>query len=315
MESMTLPITFVNKKDALDIKSRDMVHVPRGTVEDEDVSWRPGEMYGWWQMEGPLQWPILDLEQDYRIPWTTAGFCMGKYPVTWELWKLVFDFAEAGGYHFASLGNQGAEEGGNSTQTNPRPVGNKLHPVTMVSWNDCAVWCNAYSEMEGLLPVYRDIRGNILRDSREPVDTLVDVFKREGNNGYRLPNFAEWEYAVRGADPSNRSQWEDTYGGAGSWSREKSTIEVGSLPPGNLGLCDMFGLVAEWGWDKTYNAFSVLMRVLMAPSFYSLVIPNYPNAFGMAVPNQNGTAWSYFTSGEEYMGLRVIRDLEPGVTP
>jgi formylglycine-generating enzyme required for sulfatase activity len=288
MESMTRPVTFINKEDTLHIKSRDIVSVPGGTVS--------GTVYG-------TQWYYL-MDSLYSFPWETDGFEMGKYPVTWELWKLVFDFAEAGGYHFASIGNQGAEQNSfTSTVLNPRPVGNELHPVTMVSWNDCVVWCNAYSEMEGLEPVYRDIRGNILRDARESPASLVDSYRMTGKNGYRLPNGAEWGYAALGADPTHERE------GAASYNGRSTTWEVGSMMEHNdIGLYDMEGLVVEWGWDKSGDS-----RLSFGSLFLSQVRIGSVT-WRMSEPYNNFYRDAY-AEYNAYFGLRPIRYLDQGATP
>jgi formylglycine-generating enzyme required for sulfatase activity len=308
MESMTLPITFVNKEDALDIKSSDMVPIPGGTVNNYTPLWTARiENY---------------LHPSFIFPnfWETPGFLMGRYHVTWELWKLVFDFAEAGGYRFSSIGNQGAEEAqSNTTISNPRPIGNKLHPVTMVSWNDCAVWCNAYSEMEGLEPVYRDVRGNILRDARESVDNLVDSSKIAGKNGYRLPNIAEWEYAARGADP-DAPFWNDRYffGSYDStktcWLDRTTTAEVGSLDPNDAGLYDMGGNVGEWGWDQLFGSSNMGNLGTYRPRFS---LP-FNQGDGFSFSGSAGASlniYEMYSQGFIYMGLRVVRDLDQGETP
>jgi hypothetical protein len=316
MESMTRSITFVNKEDALNIKSRDMVRIGENIIDDCD--WNSGIIV----IDSPYDYFINIYAYTYSLPWKTAGFLMGKYPVTWELWKSVFDFAEAGGYHFSNIGNQGAEETSSKTTIIPRPIGNKLHPVTMVSWNDCVVWCNAYSEMEGLEPVYRDVRGNILRDARESLDNLVDGYKIAGKNGYRLPNSAEWEYAARGADPSDTNNWTSRFYGSNTgedtcWFARETTVEVGSMAPNKAGLYDMGGLVAEWGWDRgCWSHISIEDSPHRLFFSYSFI---WYEALGLQIldgtnPNENNV-FSIPNGKTDYIGLRIIRDLEQGETP
>jgi hypothetical protein len=252
MESMTRPVTFIDKEDSLNEKSRDMVRIEGGTDE--------------WDSE-------------------IADFYMGKYPVTWELWKLVFDCAEDGGYHFSNIGNQGSD-----------PNGNKLHPVTMVSWNDCVVWCNAYSEMEGLVPVYYDARGNVLRDTRKSPDTLVDEYRMVGKNGYRLPNKTEFGWALEGGE-------------GGYFTGGNSTREVGLSAPNDKGLCDLVGQVAQWGWDRLYlfSGSSLFeYRSVFSSSF--LRGPEFWFTEGGFAYEYNKT-YFYYTSAQ-CLGLRVVRDLD-----
>jgi len=233
-ESLPCRVTFLDINE-LHEKSLAMVDIPAGNVTDS-------------------QWNTHELAWD----WSTPGFSMGQYPVIWELWKYVFDYAEAGNYSFARSGNQGARIG---TMSNPQPVGNELNPVTMIGWRDAVVWCNAYSEMDGREPVYVDSNGNVLRDSRDPVDLLIDKTKIAGKNGYRLPTAEEWHYAAHGANPGNTAPWTDEWPGTGFFDEtgqylwrdnsnndpnNPSTTEVGSLKPNSIGLYDMMGMVNQW---------------------------------------------------------------------
>ena len=246
-------VTFVNKYE-MDVKSLAMMDIPAGNVASSEwTDWRVGAF-------------------------STPGYKMGKYQVTWELWKKVFDYADSGGYRFAHEGNQGAD---GDTYIYTKPVGNKLHPVTCIAWRDAVVWCNAYSEMDGLEPVYRDSSGNVLRNSREAVEMLIDNNAVENNtyNGYRLPSGTEWMYAAQGAYPAG-SMWSYKFPGWDnipnmqeylySWGAYSEKIgaadryetgEVGRLLPNKIwdgvkyvdGLYDMMGMVYEWIWRPESN--------------------------------------------------------------
>ena len=76
----------------------------------------------------------------------TSDFKIGRTEVTWGEWKAVRDWALANGYDDLWIGDGSADN----------------HPVRNLSWYDVVKWCNAKSEMEGLIPVYR-VDGDIYR--------------------------------------------------------------------------------------------------------------------------------------------------------
>ena len=84
----------------------------------------------------------------------------------------------------------------------------------------------------------------------------------EGEDRYRLPSEAEWEYAAR-AGTTTRYSWGDEIGrnrancsGCGSQWDGKETAPVGSFPANAWGLHDMHGNVWEWVqdcWNGSYQ--------------------------------------------------------------
>jgi formylglycine-generating enzyme len=196
---------------------------------------------------------------------TLSNFSIGKYLVTYGLWIEVYNWATnsargANIYTFADAGDNGNYN-----------TGSVNNPVTKISWRDAEIWCNARSEYEGLTPVYCTNSG--YTTPLRSVDNSTTITTAQGSednpyvnwssgtgyaaNGYRLPTFAEYEWAARGGNPANSTNWNYTYSGSNTdtavaWDNTNSggmTQPVGGLQPNLLGAYDMSGNVMEWCWD------------------------------------------------------------------
>jgi len=298
-------VTFVNKYE-LDPKSLAMVNIPAGNVN--------GTLgYKW--------------NSNLQQQWNTPGFLIGQNLVTYELWDTVRHNADLGVYRFAQSGNQGFTSGSwstniPSTDEYQLPVGNGMHPVTFINWRTAVIWCNAFSEMDNLQPVYVDSDGNTLRDSRAPVEFLVDKTKMAGKNGYRLPTPEEWLYAARGANPQNASPWNDQYPGTddanqldqylASYSykskfpdNENRSIEVGSLRPNSIGLYDMSGLLDQFIWWEDPETYTGLKDDLSAISTSRSNL-DYLYVVNTWIAFIDITYWD----GSGLCGLRIVRNKE-----
>jgi formylglycine-generating enzyme required for sulfatase activity len=135
-------------------------------------------------------------------------------------------------------------------------------PVSSVSFDDAALYCNWLSKEEGLPEAYESKNGRF-------------VLKQPLTTGYRLPTEAEWEYAARFTPQGlKRYEWGSSLpwpsgianlAGAetGNASAEQladhrddyaTVAPVGKYPPNALGLYDMTGNVSEWVNDR-YSSF------------------------------------------------------------
>jgi formylglycine-generating enzyme required for sulfatase activity len=183
---------------------------------------------------------------------TLDAFWMAATPVTIGQWQVAYQWATANGYAIEPLIYGGATD----------------HPVSSPTWYDAVKWCNARSQMEGLMPCYT--AGGAIYKAQNRDDVACDW----NADGYRLPTEAEWERAARGGT-STRFPWGDRIshsnahyyahctGGAFTFPYDDGPCgrppEYANLwppvspvhvyAPNAYGLYDVIGNVVEWIWD------------------------------------------------------------------
>ncbi|MBN2433985.1 MAG: SUMF1/EgtB/PvdO family nonheme iron enzyme [Spirochaetes bacterium] len=164
-----------------------------------------------------------------------SSFYIGKYEVSYEIWKSVYDWAVIKGYTFDNEGLPGMVEEIKIEDTG------KL-PVTNISYYDALVWCNAYSEKFQYEPVYYSADGEVVRDIRNlKREEKKNIYANWEANGYRLPTEGEWYFAARsrGAEGNIKVKQKMT----------DRIYDVDDISCNKLGLYGVDHNVWEWIWD------------------------------------------------------------------
>lgn len=207
--------------------------------------------------------------------------------------------------------NMGATpEQGSDAEDNEKPV----HQVTLSSY-----YIGMYEVTQELWQAIMGSNPSKFKGDKKPVECVTwddcqeFISKLNSLTGkqFRLPTEAEWEYACRGGAKSKGYKYSGSNTpGDVAWNKEnssKTTHDVGSKKPNELGIYDMSGNVFEWCQDWYADYSSNILTNPTGPESGSLRVYRggswYDNARDCRVSSRY--RWTP-DDGDDYLGLRLV---------
>ena len=238
-----------------------MVKIPGGSVK----YWKKYAPLGFGIDEKKWWYSIGEKAPDDGAEWIECthrfdSFWMDETEVTRDMWNTVVDWGTKNkNYDFSQQTYE--------PYAYP-PLGDR--PIQGVQKISAMVWCNARSEKDGKVPLYRyyDTEGdNVVRESVGYAIIEVVLPEDMSKAGYRIPINYEWEHAGRGGLTGMLFPWGNDYStdncncppqymkdGACHPVFSCMSSPVKSFKPNGYGLYDMAGNVAEFVHRASLNS-------------------------------------------------------------
>lgn len=155
------------------------------------------------------------------------NFCLGQCEVDSQTFE---QFLHETGYSWSADKNETSDDGSAA-----------LRPRNLVSWYDCAAFCNWLSQREGLQTCYLPNASNEYGEGMMIKPNAVQL------NGYRLPTSQEWEIGCLAGAKTPYSTGYHFRTSHGWTACPNSELKITGLAlPNAFGLFDMHGNVSEW---------------------------------------------------------------------
>ena len=133
-----------------------------------------------------------------------------------------------------------------------------MSPAIFMNWYEAVLFCNWLSRKEKLEPVYL-LDEQAVRRSSEDDHFSTKVVWNQNANGYRLPTFVEWDYAILSegtlVDEMKKNPWEGLVITGGSVYDRINTILDGGYK-NKFGIFVYFGGVNRYGVYPTIGEFT-----------------------------------------------------------